>query len=202
MGIFDASEQAKSRRRDRSAAAPVSPGPDEALRERWRAEGKFYEFTGYSSEGVGHPLTVTVFADRVTLTPGHGAPAASEGVARLPVRGGRVEDVALRAVKGVVAEKVTVTQARVTVDAALESLTFFCLQTVAEQVRHDLEAALSRAMIAAAKRAIPEAPVGVVADLIAAEDPGGRIQRLADLRDQGLLTEAEFEAKKRQILGL
>lgn len=29
-----------------------------------------------------------------------------------------------------------------------------------------------------------------------------QLQKLADLRDQGVLTDAEFEAKKKQILGL
>ena len=30
----------------------------------------------------------------------------------------------------------------------------------------------------------------------------GELERLADLRDQGILTPEEFEAKKKQILGI
>ena len=38
----------------------------------------------------------------------------------------------------------------------------------------------------------------------AAEESGymGELERLADLRDQGILTPEEFEAKKKQILGI
>jgi hypothetical protein len=36
----------------------------------------------------------------------------------------------------------------------------------------------------------------------ARHDPIGDIERLAKLRDQGLVTNEEFEAKKRQLLGL
>lgn len=199
MGIFDSSERTRSRRRDRSVDVC---GPDDEQRTRWRAEGKFYEFTGYSEEGIGHPVTITVYADRIATAPGHGGAAASAGVTRLPVRGARVEEVPLRAVEGVALDKATVTQARVTVDAGLQSVSFLCLRTVADQVRHDLEAAISEAMIDAARRAVPEAPVPVVADLIAGEDPAARIEQLAGLRDRGLISDVEFEAKKRQILGL
>lgn len=199
MGIFDSSEQARSRRRDRSGAAPEL---DEQQRARWRAAGKFYEFTGYSEEGVGHPLTITVYADRITTTPGHEGVAATQGVTRLPLRGRRVEEVPLRAVEGVDVEKATLTQARIRVNAALQSLAFLCSRTVAEQVRHDLEAGISEAMIDAARRAVPEAPIPAVAELLGADDPASRIEQLADLRDRGLITESEFEAKRRQILGL
>lgn len=199
MGIFDSSEQARPRRRDRSHAAPEA---DDQLRARWRAEGKFYEFTGHAEQGVGHPLTITVYADRIATTPGHSGAAATTGVSRLPARGVGVEEVPLRAVEGVTVEKATVTQARIEVVAPLRSLRILCMRTVADQVHHDLEAAISEAMIAAARRAVPEAPVPAVAELIAGEDPATRIQQLADLRDRGLITDAEFEVKKRQILGL
>jgi hypothetical protein len=199
MGIFDSSEQAKSRRRDRSSDAPP---PDAPQRARWHSLGKFYEFTGYTEDGVGHPLTVTVYADRIATTPGHEGAAAIDGVARLPLRDVGVDEVPLQAFEGVDVEKATVTLARVRVDAALRSLTFLCLRTVAEQVRHDLEAGISEAMIAAARRAVPEAPIPAVADLIAADGPAVRIEQLADLRDRGLITEPEFAAKKRRILGL
>ncbi|HET8930302.1 MAG TPA: SHOCT domain-containing protein [Acidimicrobiales bacterium] len=199
MGIFDSSEQARTRRRDRSSAAS---GPDEQQQARWRAEGKFYEYTGFSDEGVGHPLTITVYADRITTTPGHEGAAANGGVTRLPVRGVRVEEVPLRAVDGVDVEKATVTQVRIRVNASLQSLAFLCRRTMAEQVRHDLEAGISEAMIAAARRAVPEAPIPAIANLIAADDPAARIEQLAGLRDRDLITEQEFEAKKRQILGL
>lgn len=36
----------------------------------------------------------------------------------------------------------------------------------------------------------------------AADDPVAQIQKLGELRDQGLLTDEEFAAKKAQILGL
>jgi hypothetical protein len=35
-----------------------------------------------------------------------------------------------------------------------------------------------------------------------AADPAAQIQQLAQLKDQGLLTEEEFTAKKKQILGI
>jgi hypothetical protein len=36
----------------------------------------------------------------------------------------------------------------------------------------------------------------------AAQDDMAKIQQLATMKDQGLLTEEEFEAKKKQILGI
>ena len=51
-----------------------------------------------------------------------------------------------------------------------------------------------------AAQAAPE-PVAVAA-AAAEEDPFIVIQKLATLRDQGILTEEEFTAKKAQILGL
>lgn len=36
----------------------------------------------------------------------------------------------------------------------------------------------------------------------ATDDSIEQIKKLADLRDQGILTDAEFEAKKKQLLGL
>jgi hypothetical protein len=51
-----------------------------------------------------------------------------------------------------------------------------------------------RQQAAAAAPVAPEAP--------AAEDPLLQIQKLGALKDQGLLTEEEFTAKKAQILGI
>lgn len=50
----------------------------------------------------------------------------------------------------------------------------------------------------AAPQAAPAAP----APAAAAEDPILVIQRLAALRDQGILTEEEFTAKKAKLLGI
>jgi Short C-terminal domain len=36
----------------------------------------------------------------------------------------------------------------------------------------------------------------------AAPDYGAELQKLASLRDQGIINDSEFEAKKKQILGL
>jgi hypothetical protein len=47
----------------------------------------------------------------------------------------------------------------------------------------------------AAARIAPAAPV-------AAPDPLAQIQQLGTLRDQGLITPEEFDAKKAQLLGL
>lgn len=35
-----------------------------------------------------------------------------------------------------------------------------------------------------------------------ASDPIEQVKKLAELRDQGILTESEFDAKKKQLLGL
>lgn len=43
----------------------------------------------------------------------------------------------------------------------------------------------------------PQAPAPVAGD-----DPYAEIERLAQLKDQGILTQEEFDAKKRQLLGL
>lgn len=199
MGIVDSPEPGRSRRRTRPAERR---GSDDGTRARWRSEGKFYEFTGYTDDGVGHPVTITVLADRVTLTPGHTGTAATASVTRLPVRGNQVEEAPLHAVDRVEVTRETVTQARVTLHAPPSELSLLCLRTDAGKVRHDLEAGIGEAMIAAARQAVPEAPLPSVAALLASDDPAARIEQLAGLRDRGLITEAEFEAKKRQILGL
>ncbi|MBS1848566.1 MAG: SHOCT domain-containing protein [Actinobacteria bacterium] len=177
------------------------PLPDDATRARWRAEGKFYEFTGYSDAGIGHPMTITVRSDRVTTTPGRPGTPAPPGEDSLPIRHPGGDDAPLQAVERVEVQKLTVTQARIIVDAPPTFLTLLCARTIADDVRGDIEAAIGEAMVAAARQAVPETPVGVVADLVATGDPTERIAHLARLRSQGLLTTVEFEAKKRQILG-
>jgi hypothetical protein len=49
-----------------------------------------------------------------------------------------------------------------------------------------------------------EQPVEAAAPAPAAPEPGyvGELERLAQLREQGILSEEEFEAKKKQILGI
>jgi hypothetical protein len=49
-----------------------------------------------------------------------------------------------------------------------------------------------------------EEPTETTATASAAPEPEymGELERLAQLRDQGILSEEEFEAKKRQLLGI
>jgi hypothetical protein len=49
-----------------------------------------------------------------------------------------------------------------------------------------------------------EEPAETTATAPAAPEPGyvGELERLAKLRDQGILSDDEFEAKKKQILGI
>ena len=49
-----------------------------------------------------------------------------------------------------------------------------------------------------------EQPVETTATTPAASEPEyvGELERLAQLRDQGILSDEEFEAKKKQILGI
>jgi hypothetical protein len=49
-----------------------------------------------------------------------------------------------------------------------------------------------------------EEPVETTATTPAASEPEyvGELERLAQLRDQGILSDEEFEAKKKQILGI
>lgn len=44
-------------------------------------------------------------------------------------------------------------------------------------------------------------PAAVTAPMTIAADPTDQLQRLAELRDAGVLTEEEFTAKKTEILG-
>jgi len=52
------------------------------------------------------------------------------------------------------------------------------------------------------KRVAKQEATTVSAQAPAADDSIEQIKKLADLRDQGILTDAEFEAKKKQLLGL
>ena len=59
----------------------------------------------------------------------------------------------------------------------------------------------SRRMSAA--QAPPEAPPQAASPAVAApQDDMAQIQQLGAMKDQGLLTEEEFQAKKKQILGI
>ena len=60
-----------------------------------------------------------------------------------------------------------------------------------DQERYDQEMAAQQA---AAQAAFPAAP--------AAPDYAAELEQLAQLKAQGILTEEEFEAKKKQILGI
>jgi hypothetical protein len=62
-----------------------------------------------------------------------------------------------------------------------------------QQARYEAQQGAAAPAPAAAPAAPSEAP---------AEDPILVIQKLAALRDQGILTEEEFTAKKAQILGI
>lgn len=53
------------------------------------------------------------------------------------------------------------------------------------------------------KQAAPAPTPGVApAAATPADDTVGQLKRLAELRDQGILTEEEFSAKKKQLLGI
>lgn len=54
--------------------------------------------------------------------------------------------------------------------------------------------AAAQAQAAAQPQTQPAAP--------STDDAIAQVQKLAELRDQGILTDAEFEAKKKQLLGL
>ena len=63
------------------------------------------------------------------------------------------------------------------------------------------QAALGSAEPAAAPAAAPAAPAAAPAP---ASEPSylDELERLGDLRDKGIITDAEFEAKKKELLGL
>ena len=50
--------------------------------------------------------------------------------------------------------------------------------------------------------AAPQAPLAVAPEAPAELDDAAQIQKYAALKGQGLITEEEFEAKKKQILGI
>ena len=58
----------------------------------------------------------------------------------------------------------------------------------------DAEAAAAQGQAPVAEEAAPEAPP--------MDDTAAQLQQLAALKDQGILTEEEFAAKKKQILGI
>lgn len=55
------------------------------------------------------------------------------------------------------------------------------------------------------KKAVAQAspaPAVTPAPTVTTDDSLEQIKKMAELRDQGILTDAEFEAKKKQLLGL
>jgi hypothetical protein len=63
-----------------------------------------------------------------------------------------------------------------------------------DQARYDQEMAAQQAYAAQVAQAAPAAP--------AMPDYTAELEQLAQLKAQGILTEEEFEAKKKQILGI
>ena len=63
-----------------------------------------------------------------------------------------------------------------------------------DQARYEEEVAAQQAYAAQVAQAAPAAP--------AAPDYAAELEQLAQLKAQGILTEEEFEAKKKQILGI
>ena len=63
-----------------------------------------------------------------------------------------------------------------------------------DQARYEEEVAAQQAYAAQVAQAAPAAP--------AAPDYAAELEQLAQLKNQGILTEEEFEAKKKQILGI
>ena len=54
-----------------------------------------------------------------------------------------------------------------------------------------------------AAQAAPAQPIPAAASVApSGDDAIEQVKKLAELRDQGILTDAEFEAKKKQLLGL
>jgi hypothetical protein len=63
-----------------------------------------------------------------------------------------------------------------------------------DQAQYEQEVAAQQAYAAQVAQAAPAAP--------AAPDYAAELEQLAQLKAQGILTEEEFEAKKKQILGI
>ena len=63
-----------------------------------------------------------------------------------------------------------------------------------DQARYEEEVAAQQAYAAQVAQAAPAAP--------AAPDYAAELEQLAQLKAQGILTDEEFEAKKKQILGI
>ena len=66
---------------------------------------------------------------------------------------------------------------------------------------HAFKAAIQELLLSPAHSAVPPAPAPE-AQPTATADPVEQIERFGALRDKGLLSEEEFQAKKREILGL
>ena len=65
------------------------------------------------------------------------------------------------------------------------------------QAQVEAEAAEAKRLAAEA-----QATAAAAAPPVAADDPVAEIEKLAKLKDQGVITEEEFTAKKKQILGI
>lgn len=64
------------------------------------------------------------------------------------------------------------------------------------------DAAMRQAMASPAAQAAPSTmPAGAPAAAPPAQDPAERLKKLAELRDAGAITDAEFEAKRAEIIG-
>jgi hypothetical protein len=73
-------------------------------------------------------------------------------------------------------------------------------QQVADLQTQQAELAAQQQALAAQQAAAPQAPAGPTPGSL--DDQLVQIQKLSAMKDQGLLTEEEFQAKKKQILGI
>ena len=145
-------------------------------------------FAGISHD-PGRNAKVTLYADRIERV-------KEKALGSLSKAHQDAELTPMRAVSSVQAKKEGF-RTKVTVYASGNNIDF----RFAHDEAHAFKAAIQELLLSPAHSAVPPAPAPE-AQAPAAADPVEQIERFGALRDKGLLSEEEFQAKKREILGL
>lgn len=169
-------DAAKQEGKQRKAAAK-----QEAKRAQWAQRGVLYEAEGYAD---GSKETLTVYPDRVGWVRHAKIGALLSNADRAS------ETMPLSKIASCVVEKDGLVRSTLKVHGSGNHIEFRASHPEANEAK---QAVLNAMNSDTAESAAPEA---------APQDDADEIRKLAQLRDDGILSEAEFEAKKRQILGL
>lgn len=178
QGALSGVKAATDERKKQTNAAADSARKEEAA--AWEAQGILYRCKSHEE---GRNSTVTLYRDRIERVKDRSLGSMSKAKQDAEV-------IPLRSASSVQAKKDGLVYTKVTVFASGNTVEFRMRHDEAQHFKN-----LISDMLVRGSAGPSEAPSS-------SGDFAEQIKKLGELRDEGLLTEEEFQAKKKQLLGL